>query len=65
MCKTIPDSDNSDGMDPGNGSITSLKNVTDTNKSTDSDGTDTDKAEAAYQQTKDMCNEDHKVSLSF
>ena len=65
MHKTILDSDSSDGMNPSDGSITSLKNVTNTNESTDSDGTDTNKAEATYQQTKDMCNEDCKVILSF
>jgi len=64
--KTTPDSDDSDREDSGSddGSIASLKTVDDTEKATDYDG-DTDEVQAAYDQTKEMGDEDRKVSPLF
>jgi hypothetical protein len=65
--KTVLDSD-SDGSDVDNvsdGSIPSLKDATDTDDTMGGDGTDTDNAEAEYQRTKEMGDEDREVSSKF
>jgi hypothetical protein len=65
--KIVSDSDGSDVENASNASTPSLKATSDTgtDKTTDADGTNTNKAQAAYQQTKEMGDEDCKVSLKF
>jgi hypothetical protein len=66
--KVVLDSDGSESSDVENASdasTPSLKAASDTNETTDSDGTDTDEAQAAYQRTKEMGDEDREVSLNF
>jgi hypothetical protein len=63
--KTVTDSDSSDVENTSDGSIPSLKDATNTDETTDGDGTDTDEAEAAYQRTKEMGDEDREVWLKF
>jgi hypothetical protein len=69
--KITPNSDDSDeensdsgpNSSPMRSSAMSLKTTDDTEKATDIDGTDTDEVRAAYDQTREMGDEDRKVSL--
>jgi hypothetical protein len=64
--KIVSDSDGPDVKNTSDGSIYSLKAANDTDKTTDSDGTDTDEelsqVQTAYHQTKEMGDQDCEVS---
>ena len=65
--KIALDSDGSDVENLSDAPTPSLrvKAASDPDQTTDGDGTDTNEAEAAYQRTKEMGDEDRKVSLEL
>jgi hypothetical protein len=63
--KIIPDSDGSDVENASDTPTPSPKAASDTDEMTDGNGTDTDEVQAAYQQTKEMGDEDREVCLKF